>query len=184
MLIIEGPDGVGKTTLARKLLVGLPTHVYAHFTRLPSGFDYYWGYRERASRSVVQDRFHMSEVAYAVARGEPSRLDAETYRLVDGHLRGLGAVTVLLTAGPDLVRSRWDDGQMYDLGRTLAAAEVYEVIAGGGDAGVGPVDLDVVIQLSGGKPYATDDDARAVLELYRRRQVVVDDVGRRRPVRL
>lgn len=125
MLIVEGTDGVGKTTLCKKLLTKLHTHIYAHFTRLPPGFDYFWGYVERMSRHVVQDRFHMSEVAYAVARGEPPHIDPDQYALVDARLRLIGGFTVVVTAEPSLVKERWRADQMYNLGATLEAGRMF-----------------------------------------------------------
>lgn len=177
MLIVEGPDGVGKTTLCKKLLKGLPGHVYAHFTRLPPGFDYHWGYADRASRRVVQDRFHMSELAYAKARGERPMLDRHGYQLIDARLRLLGAVTVVVTASAELVASRWDNSQMYSLDATLAAAREYDRVL----AECPWVDVDVVLRCDQGDPYVTDHAADAVLELYLERQRAVDAVARRRP---
>lgn len=180
MIIVEGPDGVGKTTFCKKLLAHLPGHVYSHFTRLPPGFDYYWGYAERVGRGLVQDRFHMSEVAYAQARGEEPRLDKWDYRLVDSLVRRVGGVTVLITGTQELVRSRWDAGQMYDVKKTLAAAQVYEDIA------AQPlmyqyVDQDYLIRCTSDRPYPTEHDVGAVLDLYRQRQIDLDRVLRRRP---
>ncbi len=179
MLIVEGTDGVGKTTLCRRLLDRLPTHVYAHFTRLPAGFDYYWGYADRAGADVVQDRFHLSEVAYAAACGRPCGLTPDLYALVDARLRALGAFTVVVLADPELVRSRWDESQMYDLGTTLRAGEAFADVAGRPD--FYRADVDLVITCDVGKPYATDDDVDEVLEGYRRRRGLVAAVAARRP---
>lgn len=184
MLIVEGPDGVGKTTLCEKLLAVLPTHVYAHFTRLPPGFDHPWDYLARTSRRVVQDRFHLSEPAYAEARGDADRLllTPELYRLVDARLRQLGGVTVLLTADDALVRSRWDASQMFDVGRTLLASRAYRRLL----AGQTPYrpDLDLHYHLTTERPYVTDDQVDEVLGLYRRRQSALDETLSRRPASL
>jgi GTPase SAR1 family protein len=188
MIIIEGPDGVGKTTLAKKLLGHLMSHVYAHFTRLPPGFDYYWGYVDRMSRYVVQDRFHMSEVAYAEARGDDLRVDPETYRLLDGRLRLLGAYTVLVTATEDLVRERWDPTQMYDVERTLSACRVFNRIASDNRHDIKYrgylFDVDHVVRCHEGSPYATDDDVDRVIGEYRVRQSAVSRATARAAARL
>ena len=179
MLIVEGPDGVGKTTLCRSLLEKLPGHVYAHFSRLPPDFDYYWGYLDRASRRVVQDRFHMSEVAYAIARGEQPRIDPETYRLVDARLRQLGAYTVLVTADQGLIESRWDPTQMYDLYRTLSAARQFDLIAD--HHSDWRPDFDCHFHCTETTPHVTQVAADRILNEYRRRQDRIDALAGGRP---
>lgn len=179
MIIVEGPDGVGKTTLCKKLLSFLPTHVYSHFTRLPKEFDYHWGYAARVTPQVVQDRFHMSEIVYSRARGEPPGLDEFGYKLVDARVRLMGGVIVVVTADPALVRARWDPTQMYDLERTVRAAEEYLSLMN--DVGSGWVDRDVVIHCHGTKPYVTDHEVREIITLYQSRSLLVRGIARRRP---
>jgi len=77
MLILEGADQLGKTTLANKLLKelhkrGYP-YVYRHFTRLPDCWKYPMSYLAHVSEPVVQDRFHMSEIVYTYMRNEPTK---------------------------------------------------------------------------------------------------------------
>jgi thymidylate kinase len=178
MLIVEGPDCVGKTVLCQKLLERLPTHIYAHFTRLPDRFDYYWGYVERISGRVVQDRFHMSEVVYSHVLDRGSNLDAEKYRLLDGKLRTLGAFTVLICAEHKLIESRWDNSQMFSLEKTLRAARSYDAIAEGRGM---LMDVDYIFHCSEGVPYVTDGAIGELLGRYLRRQAVAADVASRRP---
>lgn len=192
MICIEGPDAVGKTTFAKKLLKLINErtkgrHVYAHFTRLPEGFDSYWGYIERASRFIVQDRFHMSEVTYAPARGDIPRICPETYRLVDAKLRSLGAFTVLIVSDPDLVEERCDDTQMFNKEQNKAVAEIYQTIAitkvlqlpGAKD--IYEPDIDYIITTNRVKPYATEDDAERIVDLYFNRQSVLTSTAHRCP---
>lgn len=142
MLILEGSDLVGKTTLAKQLTKRLwdarMPHVYSHFSRLPDAFDRYWGYVERASRDVVQDRYHMSEIAYGVGRGDLGRLGDNTltperYRLVDAHIRAMGAYTVVLySSEPQLLRDRYEREQareMYDIDLVLRVNAWYEGVS-------------------------------------------------------
>lgn len=121
MLIIEGADLMGKTTLAHALLKELTTHIYCHFTRLPKDFDYYGMYIDRMSPFIVQDRFHMSEIVYATVRGEEPNITPLQYRLLDAHALMNGAFTVVLYSDDDLIRSRWREGEMYTLDRVIAA---------------------------------------------------------------
>jgi thymidylate kinase len=179
MLIVDGPDGVGKTAFCRMLLEKLPAHVYSHFTKLPPEFDYYWGYAERMSRHVVQDRFHVSQPCYAAARGEEpfGLLVREGYRLVDARLTLLGGLTVLLTADPRLLEDRWHAGQMYALERTIEAARWFDRIA----AGEFPwINVDFHHRSSERELYATNKFLDRVLEEYSYRQRLIADVSRRR----
>lgn len=174
MLIIEGPDASGKTTLCHKLLKNLPRHIYAHFSRLPPKFDYYWDYQDRASRYVVQDRFHLSEIVYGPLNNRPTNLPPFQYKLVDGFLRQFGAFTVVLLTDPELIDSRWDPTQMYDRQKTIAAAEKYaEVIH------YRYVDVDLTIKLDGNKPFCSDDDVERIITEYQNRQDLITKINNR-----
>lgn len=189
MLIIEGPDGVGKTTLAKRLVKELTSegYIYAHFTRLPPGFDRYWGYWERMSRKIVQDRFHMSEITYANAREEVTPLDPETYRLIDGCVRLYGGMTVLILASQELIESRWTHDQMFSLEKTKEAGRQYDKLSR--DGGLMPdfrsnriiqIDIDYTFYCSKDFPYVTDGAIDEILKQYRERQFIFKQVVRRR----
>lgn len=113
MLIIEGSDCVGKTTLCRELLKRLNAvdcaMIPQHFGQLPKNWDYYRDYLPYISSHTVMDRFIMSEIVYGhVLRGR-SPLLPEMYRLLDARLRLCGAVTVLIVAN-----DAWYDEQLRD----------------------------------------------------------------------
>lgn len=140
MLIIEGPDLVGKTTLAKKMLNLLNSaakmpHIYAHFSKLPDGWDYFWNYLERASRNIVQDRFHFSEIVYSFVcryhKGQ-SPLTPERYRVVDGILRQLGSMTVVITADDDWLKKQLDDkhrrGEMFSEEQILKVNQTFKYL--------------------------------------------------------
>lgn len=184
MLIIEGPDCVGKTTLAHTLNKGLADlgYVYSHFTRLPYGFDRYWGYIERMSRRIVQDRFHLSEIVYAEARGDVSPLTPEMYNLVDARLRMLGGFTVLITADEELLRKRFSPhNQMFDLTRTLLTAEKYRHL----DTEFPRYKIDIDYRIDclekGGFHFATEYHINEILKRYRNRQLLINQLAQRRP---
>lgn len=116
MLIIEGTDGIGKTTLCRELLHRLYNHgpwVYRHFTKLPESWRYPYDYLAHISRFVVQDRFHLSEVTYREARGEPARLTPWDIRWINASLELVGAFTVIFTAPDARVEAVPETGQMH-----------------------------------------------------------------------
>lgn len=172
MLIIEGTDLVGKTTLAQTLTKRLAYsgYVYSHFTRLPRGFDYCWDYIARASRRVVQDRFHMSEWAYSQARDdpEPSPLSCEKYRVIDGYLRSIGAFTVVILAEESLIRSRLGREEMYDIDVILKAQNSFKYLTT-----TRACDYDLVIKCDERNPWP--DDQR-ILSAYLARQEAIDEI--------
>lgn len=186
MIIVEGTDGLGKTTLCQTLLKQLPTHVYSHFTRLPEGFDYYWGYKERISPNIVQDRFHMSEVCYARMRNEDTKLDPETYRLVDATLRRAGAYTVVLIGSDSLITKRGiQKDEMYDTSQILKANSYFiSMVDGGHLEDFYRPDVDFVINLTERYPYVDERTVAHVLEGYHRRRAAISDICSRQPTSL
>lgn len=182
MLLLEGCDGVGKTTLAKRLVKELDGHIYAHFTRLPRDFDRYWGYRERMSTHVVQDRFHLSEIVYAYARGDESPLCPDTYRLVDAAVRQLAGFTVLITADDALIGKRWHGDQMFSLDLTLATNERYSKL--GAFFTDYEIDIDYRFHCTEQEPYVTDRAVAEILERYRRRLRTVNAIASGKPFAL
>lgn len=177
MLIIEGSDLVGKTTLCNTILKhdAFSRYIYAHFTKLPHRFDRLWGYVDRMSRFIVQDRFHVSEPVYAEVRGEVTELTRERYRVVDAYLRLMGGYIVVVTADEDLIRSRWRDGEMYSIDKVLKANRLFIEVA------CEPCFyVDKHIHCTGAKPYA---DPEEIIVDYLRRQNAVEQMNATRPFR-
>lgn len=179
MLILEGGDSTGKTTLAKRLLKELPRHIYCHFSRLPPAFDYYWDYCDRMSRYVVQDRFHLSELVYAKVRGVPTNLNPETYRLVDAQLRVMGAYVVKICAAQSLIEKRWDKTQMYSFDETLYANRLYDSLSKFTEEGY-KIDVDYTFHCYEDTPYVTEDAIAEILAGYRARQRNIDLINRQR----
>ena len=190
MLIVEGTDLVGKTTLCHRLLEQVRKtelgdgHVYRHFTRLPKGFRFPQDYLTHAHRRTVQDRFHMSEIAYAFARGQDcSPLCAEKYRVVDGYLRLLPAVTVVVAAKPEVLEARYQQHvaagreEMYDILTVLNANQAFCYLMKGnfqfGDETYSP-DCDVTYYVEKEDQWPAEDAelVEKVVELYRNRQAL------------
>lgn len=99
VVLLEGPDGGGKTTLARRL-EGLG--FYYHHTGPPESAPVYqWWLRQLAiadraadGRPVVMDRLHLGSYAYGtVFRGEDDLTSFERW-LVDGALEAAGTTLV------------------------------------------------------------------------------------------
>ena len=134
MIIVEGSDLVGKTTLCKVLCaklneLGWP-HVYQHLSRLPASWaaDPVANYRRLASPYVVRDRFHMSEPLYAATRGEHPMISPRGYEQVDRSLAAYCAFTIVVTADPELIRARYEARrqlEMYALDTILQVNESY-----------------------------------------------------------
>jgi hypothetical protein len=184
MLIVEGPDCVGKTTLCKKLLEHLPNHAYQHLSRPPIGFDSYWWHAKQMNRFIVQDRFHLGEMVYPALRNEPI-LNYNTYFLLDAKLRQLGGIQVLVTATPTLIYKRFEPiEQMYDLQHTLTAALMFRNL---GDLLQWPRvagTMDFVIACDEETPYVTDEQIGRILERYKSRQTHLDSILRRQDATL
>jgi len=181
-IVVEGSDHLGKTTLCKKLLehplLKQRGYVYHALSRLPDGFHRFWGYKALAQQRVVQDRFHMSEIAYAYARGDESTpLTPDRYRRVDATLRLLPAFTVVLTISPSLLRHRLEHEpkeEMYDNALILRANEVFRTIADTrifvyNSAVYSDIDVDAQIHCDERSPYPTGLDALNIIDCYERR---------------
>ena len=183
MLIIEGTDMLGKTTLCQELVKRINakiggSYTYEHFSKLPECWDYWWDYLPHVRRRVVMDRFHMSEVAYRRARGEPEQLDSETYRLLDAKLRLVGAYTVVVIATERWLRTKIGSRPEMHTGEQILAAnaEFTEL------ATIGGVDADFVIEVDDDSQYPTNQssDVDVIVNEYLNRQAHLNGLLRQR----
>lgn len=116
MIIIEGTDGVGKTTLARELQKQLRC-AYVHYGLLPE----WWckeAYVSRLLEHSVYDRYHWSEAAYSEVVGRRPVVVANDCREIDRTIRrviGKRAYTsvLLITRNSSYFDNRIDS--MYDM---------------------------------------------------------------------
>lgn len=177
MLIIEGPDLVGKTTFCNVLLrklnaLGWP-HVYRHFSRLPVAWGERWreNYLDHAATYAVQDRYHLSEPLYAKARCESSVI--KDYSSLNTELlRRRTAFTVVVTAVDDLIKERYArlaEREMFSLDKVLDAnnaffdAAVMQVLPSGE---VVERLVDHHIHCGPEHDFPTERDADEILRLY------------------
>lgn len=181
MLIVEGSDFLGKTTLCHKMVKMLNAkrlpYMYGHLSRPPDTHDRLWNYVERMSRHLVQDRFHMSEIVYAAARGEKpdaGGLTTEKYRLVDAHLRLVPSFTVCIASDDRYYAKRWqsaqDSGemtdQMYDLSVSRRANQKFlDLVTARWGLEYHP-DFDEYVIINEAYPFVTDEHARALVDKY------------------
>lgn len=178
MIIVEGTDCVGKTTFCHQLVVALNerdelinSYTYAHLSRLPRGWNKYWSYEQRMCRRVVQDRFHASEIAYSIARGDEPLLDEFSYEFVDCKFRLLGGMHVLIVADEDAIRSRLSHkpDEMYDADLIIRAQDAFMCMS---REGAFDFTLDV------GDMFVTFDQLEMVVERYVNRQCALHQILR------
>lgn len=124
LIIIEGTDGVGKTTLARLLVRQIQNDLpgervdYVH-SGPPTGspIDAYttplYDYRPGSRRHLVLDRWHLGELVYPRALGRSTTYDEPTHMWTEMFLRSRGALLVHVTDDPlrltRRLRTRGDD---------------------------------------------------------------------------
>lgn len=115
-IIIEGPDGAGKTTLADALIshwaevnpVGRATLLHRGPRVLDSIRDYEMPLQEfdLFTDLVICDRWHLGEEVYGpLLRGE-SKTTAAQFRHIEAYLRARGALVVLLDLPTETIQLR------------------------------------------------------------------------------
>lgn len=177
MLIIEGTDMVGKSTLAKSILqhewFQSNGYVYRHFGKLPHGFDYCEDYMHHAVMKSVQDRFHLSEIVYALAaRQGKTDLCPEKYRLVDGFLRMMGSFTVVIVAHDNLLQRRYKESDHpFTFEQICDANQLFHSIDNYGH-GYKP-DVDMTIQLSLNNQWVSEEQIHDIVERYTERIIPI-----------
>lgn len=119
MIVIDGPDHVGKTRLAEALTEklneeGLP-HIYHHLSKLPDSFHPVRGYLPLIQPDAVYDRFHPSRQAYGKVFDNQRMLDDFEYSILDSRINLIGGIIIFVTANPEwLTENFGDKEEMYD----------------------------------------------------------------------
>lgn len=162
-IIIEGPDGAGKTTLARNLQrLSLRPYGYHHEGPPPAGADpleYYARLLLSHRVPTIFDRCHLGEVVYPpILRGTSSTLTNRGLRLMRRLVDGIGAKVVVCLPPLDVVRYRWAEKDLAGLELLKREAQLdesyrrFEAIA--------PAHADVVLY----RACPSDRELRAILE--------------------
>lgn len=177
MLVIEGTDCTGKTTLAKQLwshprLQELGMEIQ-HLSRLPTGHDRTWHYVDRMNPNGIFDRFYLSELAYAAARGDsPVLFTPEKLRWVHAHAQVRGVFTILLTASPEAIRDRWREGEMYPLELSQSAGRYFTTMKSYADKHFHMPYADV---------FVSAVEIEGIVESYLERRRFIDSLSRCTP---
>src|SRR5438045_2741728 len=117
MFILEGPDHVGKTTAAKRLVElaharGLKQVSYRHMSRPPEDFDYFGDYLKMMTDPwIVQDRFHYGGLVYGdICRGG-TKISNYNLCLLESVLALQGSYTVVMVAEQALMQQRLGYGK-------------------------------------------------------------------------
>ena len=159
MLIIEGTDCVGKTTLAHKLAKKL-SMAYQHLGPLPDD----WcdqDYINLASPKAVRDRYHLSEIAYSTHLKRSCKI--RDLRVLHATLLlKCKAYVVMITADPTVIGSRYDPKrELFNIEDVIAVNDVFE----NGLKAYG----DYRIHLTSDQPDILDMTVDKIAEAYSRR---------------
>lgn len=141
LIILEGPDGAGKTTLAERLVTYIAAKFpHDHVDLLHKGpptqhpLDEYavplLGYRPGGSMHLVLDRWHWGEVIYPKYLARETRMTPEIFTYIEMLIVQKGGVVVnvqhpvdellmrVSQRGDDLVKPEWLEAISWDY-RTL-----------------------------------------------------------------
>lgn len=117
-LIVEGPDGAGKSTLVDNLAIahyastGRRAHILKAAPPDPPTRDPFEEYEQQleeyrtAEQLVICDRWHWGELIYGPLLRGGSRLDKAGWRHVEMFLQALGAVTIYTSTPLEVMERR------------------------------------------------------------------------------
>ena len=126
MLICEGPDRVGKTTVAKHLRRLLPGWSYRHHTKPPIDAYAYFGLFLADSHSrLIVDRLHWSDQAYGVAYRDGQCLTPQQWRLVELMCLNHQAHVLLLTDNTDRILERYGSDEMWPVEGVRTTNKAY-----------------------------------------------------------
>lgn len=135
MIILEGPDLVGKTTLAHAICHADQRNKYEHLSRHGADWHYLYSYLPLIRANNVFDRFHISEPVYSEVRGEKTPLESGWAIAITREAIKVGCLTVIMTATPELIERRYIENikngrfEMYTLAQILQANELFRLVA-------------------------------------------------------
>ncbi len=179
MLIIEGPDMIGKTELVKKLFVKLSNCVVDKFG-LPESGRMLEECKLRVRRNKIADRCYVSEIVYGyTCRGQP-KVSVEHAREIERMVRNAGGLIVVLAAPDDiyneLVIEHHKRGEAFTPDQCRAVNRAYRALQERNEVGPYRVPVDVRWTAwrheDGGIVYPSMDHdlVNTIVDKYRRAQ--------------
>lgn len=128
MIILEGVDGVGKTTLAKEIAVqsGL---VYQHESVPADGLKRYVAICNTPNHHCIYDRFHLGEYVYPILKkGGRKPLTFTELRMVDTALLSTGSVLVHCDSSLQFIKRSFEvkREKFITLNQALKAKDLYK----------------------------------------------------------
>jgi hypothetical protein len=165
MLIIEGTDCVGKTTLCNRLAEDLKM-IYQHLGPPPptwSDIDYV----KLGSNNAVRDRYHLSELVYSHVNGRPVKI-RESRLLHATLMLKHSAYVVCIVADEDLIRSRYNaHEELFDIETVLKCNTAFKLF--------GAPFVDQRIVCTQDKPFPTEEDIDLICTNYLMRKKYLEE---------
>jgi hypothetical protein len=168
MIVIEGADGVGKTTLARELCHRL--HLgYEHYGMLPEGWRYFEDYMPSIRRDVVLDRFIMSELVYGTRLRRGCLIGEDEFRGLEALMALQGCLTVVIVAHHSRLPKRDDK---FTGEQVWSVNELYSSMYFGTSRLKIKPTIDLAYMLHPGTGYVTENEqmVRHIVDTWKRRQ--------------
>jgi hypothetical protein len=126
MLILEGLDRTGKSTMAKHLRTVLKGWGYRQHTKPPlPPFEYFSTLVAFARPQVLVDRLHWSEQAYANTYRDGPDLEPWRWRFLELALMAQQARILLMMDDPERIISRWSKNEMHAETGVIAAHEEF-----------------------------------------------------------
>lgn len=105
-IILEGPDAVGKTTLAEKLRDKYNMNIYHSTTETPNDLNHHINLLESTNNTVF-DRFHVGEVVYPIIYNRPSKLNDNDVKIINQYIIDHNIIFIIyITSDMSIINNR------------------------------------------------------------------------------
>jgi hypothetical protein len=128
MVLLEGTDRVGKSTVAQAMKSLLPNWGYRHHGVPPyDPFLYFGWFLADARPNTIVDRLHWSEYAYGKTYRNSAGIDEDHYRILDLMLLSQDTTVIYLEDSLEAIKARWDPKEPFAFEKFGELKEHFEV---------------------------------------------------------